>query len=210
MAQPVAPGEGPPAAFAPPGVILPNVPLLQAGEPLSQSTYREYYWARGLAPPLDRMANFLGGYRFTDPGGGGIPTTAALRDQTVSLSDRQSLTFLCMLPGGEGSSGEVTVVHRFVRFLDAPGEDPTGFSDKVLGLLGDILPHQYPVVEIPGTAFHLVATPVRVPTVAAMAALLPTWEDNQLVLGPYTEQDPEMEVVRSRHSNSFRQDWRRC
>ena len=199
MAQPVAPGEGPPAAFAPPGVILPNVPLLQAGEPLSQSTYREYYWARGLAPPLDRMANFLGGYRFTDPGGGGIPTTAALRDQTVSLSDRQSLTFLCMLPGGEGSSGEVTVVHRFVRYLDAPGEDPTGFSDKVLGLLGDILPHQYPVVEIPGTAFHLVATPVRVPTVAAMAALLPTWEDNQLALGPYTEQDPETEVVRPRH-----------
>ena len=195
MAQPGIVGEGGPAALEPPGVGL-NAPPAPASEPALN--YREYYWARGLAPPLDRIANYLGGYRFTDPGGGGIPTPSTLRDQTVALSDRQPLAFLCMLPGSEGNLGDVTVVHRFVRYLDAPGEDPTGFSDKVLGLLGDILPHQYPVVEVPGTAFHLVGTPVRVPTVAAMAALLPTWDDNQAALGPYTEQDPETEVVRPR------------
>ena len=165
-------------------------------------TYREYYWARGLLPPLDRVSQYLSGYRFTDlGGGGGIPTPATLRDQTTTLSDRQPLTFLCLLPatGGEGAAGEVTIVHRFLRYLDAPVEDPTGFHDKVLGLLGDILPHQYPVVEIPSTVFHLVNTPVRVPTVAAMAAILPTWDMPQVSLGPYNEQDPETEVVRPRY-----------
>ena len=190
VGEPVAavPGGG--------GAAPPPVTIAEA------RTYREYYWARGLTPPLDQVAQYLSGYRFNDNGGGGggIPTPATLRDQTTTLSDRQPLTFLCLLPAaGEGTSGEVTIVHRFVRYLDAPGEDPTGFHDKVLGLLGDILPHQYPVVEIPGTAFHLVTTPVRVPTVAAMAALLPTWDPPHVSLGPYNEQDPETEVVRPRY-----------
>lgn len=33
-----------------------------------------------------------------------------------------------------------------------------------------------------------------------MAALLPTWQDPAVALGPYTEQDPETEVVRPRHT----------
>lgn len=61
------------------------------------------------------------------------------------------------------------------------------------------MPHQYPTVEIPSTAFHLVGMAVRVPTVAAMNTLLPTWEDAQPVLGPFNEGDPETEVVRPRH-----------
>jgi hypothetical protein len=60
--------------------------------------------------------------------------------------------------------------------MDAPGDDPTGLHDQVLCLMGDILPHQYPFIEVPSTAFHLVGTAVRVPTVAAMAALLPAWD----------------------------------
>ena len=40
---------------------------------------------------------------------------------------------------------------------------------------------------------------MRVPTIAAMAALLPTWDEAQLVLGPYNELDPETEVIRPRH-----------
>ena len=72
------------------------------------------------------------------------------------------------------------MVHCFIRYLDAPPRNvPTGYIYKVLRLLGDILPHQYPVVEISGTAFHLVGTLVCVPTVATMATLLPTWDDAQ-------------------------------
>ena len=56
--------------------------------------------------------------------------------------------------------------------------------------------HQYPqVVEIPASAFHLVQTPVRISTVAAIVTLLPTWEDPSVPLGPCTDVDPETEVM---------------
>ena len=104
-----------------------------------------------------------------------------------------------VLTNGPGDTLEVTVLHRLMRYMDMPGEPDSGFNDQVLGLRGDIMPHQYPVVEVPGSAFHLVQTPVRVPTVAAMITLLPTWDDPSVPLGPYTDADPETEVVRPRH-----------
>ena len=82
----------------------------------------------------------------------------------------------------------------------SPGDEPSGFHDHVLGLLGDIMPHQYPAVEVPSTVFRLVGTPVRVPTVDAMEALLPTWADPRVPLGPYAEADPETEVIRPRNT----------
>lgn len=199
MAQPYFGDAGAQVAEPPravPPVVNPVGPALPAGP--AARTYRQYYSERGHVPPPERVAGYLAGYRFADGGGGIVPTPAALRDQTVTHSDRQSMTFLCLIPGTEGP-GEVAIVHRFVRYLDTPGDEPTGYNDKVLGLLGDILPHQYPVVEIPNTAFHLVGTPVRVPTLQAMNALVATWDDPVTALGPYTEQDPETEVVRPRY-----------
>lgn len=108
------------------------------------------------------------------------------------------MAFLALVRG-QDETYEVVVLHRLLRYMDAPGDDPSGLHDHVLGLAGDILPHQYPVVEVPNTAFHLTGNPVRVPTVAAMSALLPTWDEAEPILGPYTEQDPETEVVRPRH-----------
>lgn len=191
-------GAGPPAVPA----VPPAAPAIEPGGfpaagPTAR-TYREYYLERGNVPPADRVAGYLAGYRFTDAGGAGVPTPAALRDQTVTLSDRQSLAFLCLVPGVDGL-GEVMIVHRIVRYMDNPGDDPSGFNDRVLGLLGDVLPYQYPVVEVPNSALYLVGTPVRVPTVGAMTALLPTWEDPLVALGPYAEDNPETEVVRPRH-----------
>lgn len=87
-----------------------------------------------------------------------------------------------------------------VPYVDSPGDEPTGYNDRVLGLLGDIQPHQYPTVEVPGSAFHLVAAVVRVPTVGAMETIIPTWEDASVPLGPYTEADPETEVTRPRNT----------
>lgn len=133
-----------------------------------------------------------------DAGGGGVPTPAMLRDQTVALSDRQPMAFLALAPGHDGIP-EVAVIHRILRYMDSPGEDPSGYNDRVVGLLGDILPHQYPAVEVLGTAFHPVGTAVRVPTVAAMDTLVPTWGDPTVALGPYVEADPETEVVRPRY-----------
>lgn len=54
-------------------------------------------------------------------------------------------------------------------------------------------------MDIPNSAFHLISNPVRVPTVDAMTALLPTWDDTLPALGPYTELNPETEVVRPRY-----------
>lgn len=175
-------------ADPPPQVAMPVV------EPC---TYREPYSNAAYNPPPERTAGYLFGYRFTDPAGG-VPTPAALRDQTVALSDRQPMAFLALVTGQIGGF-EVVILHRLLRYMDAPGDDPTGLHDQVLGLAGDILPHQYPTVGVPSTAFHLVGNAVRVPTSAAMTALLPTWEDAQPVLGPFNDQDPETEVVRPRH-----------
>jgi hypothetical protein len=73
------------------------------------------------------------------------------------------MAFVCLVSGLEGP--EVSIVHRVLRrHMDSPGDDPSGYHDRVLGLLGDILPYQYPTVEVPNTTFHLVGTPVRVST----------------------------------------------
>lgn len=166
--------------------------------PTPPRTYRELYADAANNPPLARTGGYLAGYRFADPGGGVLPAPATLRDQTVFLSDRQPMAFLALVTGVDGAL-EVVVVHRLLRYVEAPGDDPTGLKDNVLGLMGDILPHQYPVVDVPNTTFHLVSNAVRVPTTAAMATLLLTWDDADPVLGPFTEQDPETEVVHTRH-----------
>ena len=143
------------------------------------------------------MAGYLGGYRFT--GEGEIRTPAQLRDQTVNLTDRAPMSFLCLVSGQDGVP-EVSVVHRLLRFMDTPGDEPSGFNDRVLGLLGDILPHQYPAVEVTSAAFHLVGNPVRVPTIEAMEGLVAAWEDPNVPLGPFQEEHPETEMVRPRNT----------
>jgi hypothetical protein len=187
MALPVPPAGVPPEA-------APAAPVPPAVAPRA-SNYREWYSDESNGPAPGRTADYLFGYRFD---GGGIPAPAALRDQSVTLSDRQPLPFLCLIPG-PGNTREVTVVHRLMRFMDLPGEEASGYHDRVLGLVGDILPHQYPVVEVPSTCFRLVGNAVRVPTTAAMNVLLPTWEDPSVPLGPYLEDAGETEVVRPRH-----------
>ena len=193
MAQPAPPGAIPPIP-AEPAVAAPVVTT-------PPRTYRKLYSDASNNPAPDRTARFMAGYRFTDPGGaaGGVPTPAILRDQTVTLSDRQPMAFLALRTGPDGRY-EVAIVHQMMRYLDLPGDKDSGFNDRVLGLVGDILPHQYPAVEVPGSAFHLIGNAVRVPTVGAMAALLPTWDTTaEPTLGPYTDQAPETEVVRPRN-----------
>ena len=186
--MPAAAGAG-----GPPGPGIPVIPAIPPVAVRAPRCYRELFSDEANSPPRDRLAEYMQGYRFD-----GGPTTATLRDQTVNLSDRQPMAFLCMV-AGIGGAYEVHTVHRLMRYIDIPGEPASGFHDHMLGLLGDILPHQYPAVDIPGTIFHLVATPVRVPTTAGMAVLAPTWDKGEGPLGPYTEGDPETEVVRPRH-----------
>ena len=188
MAHPeplVAPGADPPP---PPPDVARSPPL----------TYREWYADAAHNPSPERVAGYLGGYRFA--GERDIPTPAQLRDQTVALSERQPMAFLCLTNGPDGTP-EVAIIHRILRFVDTPGDDPSGFHDRVLGLLGDIMPHQYPTVEVPGSIFHLVGTPTRLPTVDAMEALIPTsWENPNVPLGPYIDTDPDTETCRPRNT----------
>jgi len=182
------PGVG---AEAPPPLFHPPAP----GPP---KTYREMFSDEVNSPAPERVQNYLQGYRFVDGGAGPVPVPVTLRDQTATLSDRQPMAFLCLVTG-VGGAHEVAIVHRFMKYMDLPGEAESGYHDRILGLLGDIMPHQYPTVEVPSTAFHLVGTPVRVPTTAAMQTLLPDWVDMATSLGPYAEDTPETEVVRPRN-----------
>ena len=187
---PAAPGGGALEAPVAPAAPVPPVP---AGIP---SNYRELLSNEANSPTREMLANYLQGYRFE---GGAVPVPAALRDQTVVLSDRQPMAFLCLITGPNGFP-EVSVLHRMMRYMDMPGEEDSGFHDRYLGLLGDIRPHQYPIVEVPTTVYHLVGTPVRVPTTAAMVAHLATWADPNVPLGPFTDVDPETEVARPRNT----------
>ena len=134
-------------------------------------TYRELYSDVSNGPAVDRIGGYLAGYRFTDGGGAGVPTPVALRDQTVTLSDRQSMSFLALVPGHEGAP-EIAILHRVLRYMDMPRDDPSGYHDHVLGLLGDILPHQYPVVEVhlPPEVYQYVTSKVQSDLPALRAA----------------------------------------
>jgi hypothetical protein len=90
---PAEPG-GPPAAPAPPAL------------PAQPKTYRELVSAASNSPARDHLTHYLQGYRFTDGGAGPVPAPASLRDQTVVLSDRQPMAFLCLTG---------TVVHRLMK-----------------------------------------------------------------------------------------------
>lgn len=185
------PGAAPGAPPAPP--VLPPAPVLP-------KTYREMFSDESNILALERMQEYLQGYHFTNEGGGAAPTPATLRDQTVILSDRQPMAFLLgLVTGILGGVLEVVVMHRLMKYMDLPGQLASGYHDRILGLVGDIMPHQYPTVEFPGTAFHLVGVPIRVRTTAAMQTHLPTWVDVATPLGPFNEGDPETEVVRPRH-----------
>ena len=74
-----------PAAGEPP-------PPLQGAAMVAPHTYRELYANAANNPTFDRTAAYLAGYRFA--GEGVIPTPIQLRDQTASMSDRQSMAFL--------------------------------------------------------------------------------------------------------------------
>lgn len=108
------------------------------------------------------------------------------------------MAFLCLLPRDE-TQVVFLLVHRFMRFLDVPGKEPTGIYDTVIGLLGDIRPGMLPAVEIPGSALHLAtANGVRVLTVAAMTVIAGAHQDPlPHLLGPFLEGDTE--VVRPRN-----------
>ena len=70
------------------------------------------------------------------------------------------MAFLC-LTGGPAVAREVSIMHRMMNYKDMPDKAETGYHDRVLGLLGNIMPHHNPAFEIMSTGmFHLVGTAV--------------------------------------------------
>ena len=181
-------GRTPVAPAAPP--LAPVAPVVTR----CILTYRELLTDELTSPTPARLANFLQGYQFD--GGAGVPTPTFLRDMTVTLSDQQPMAFLSLKHGPNGTH-EVVIVHRFMRYLDMPGEEESGFHDRVLGLHGDIsMPHQYPMVDLPGTVFHLVGNVVRVPTPMQWRHCFPRGKIRRRLKGPPI---PETEIVQPRH-----------
>ena len=181
--------------------IVPDAPM--AGAPAVAAAvgrprnYRELLSDEANSPIWDRLGTFMQGYRF-EGGVGALPAPTVLCEQTAVWTDRQPITFLCLI-AGPGGFPEVSILHRMMRYMDMPGEDPSGFHDRYLGLLGDIMPHQFPTVEVPSTMLHLVASPVRVPNNAAMAAHVAAWADPNVPLGPFTEEVPGTEIASPRN-----------
>ena len=92
-------------------------------------TYREWYANAAINVVPERIAGYLAGYRFAWDGD--IPAPAQLRDQTVTISDRQPMAFMVLFNGQDGTP-VVGIVHRLLRFMDSPGDDePSGFHDRV-------------------------------------------------------------------------------
>ena len=188
------------AHFAvPPVAVPPGAPPVPLPAVVQPTTYRELMSDATRDAVAANPGAYLAGYRFSDAAGGAIPMPATLRDQTILLCDRQPMAFLCLVPRPDGVP-QVRVLHRFMRYLDLPGEHPTGYHDRVLALLGDVRPMQYPVVEVPPTAFHLAgAGAVRIPTSLAMEGIIAGWVLDDENLGPFLEADEDTVMARPRY-----------
>ena len=188
------------AHLVPPAAAAPDAAPPAAPAAAAVTTYRQLFSDATRDAVFGNPGAYLAGYRFVDVAGAAVPIPATLRDQTSQLCDRQPMAFLCLTARHDGAANEVRVLHRFMRYLELPGEPATGFHDRVLGLMGDIRPHQYPVVDVPVSTLHLATTQVRVPTAAAMDGLLATWPVDLPALGPYLEDgDVATELVRPRN-----------
>jgi hypothetical protein len=66
--------------------------------------------------------------------------------------------------GGSTGGPDVAILHLLIRYIGTPGKEACGSHDRALGLVEDILPHQYLTVDVPGSTFHLGTAHVRVPT----------------------------------------------
>lgn len=181
----------------------PQLPL-QPGEILAPpQNYRQLLSDarnRGGDPP---EAALLASYRYNAaPDGGAVPTPAALLQQTLTLSERHPVAFLCMVTGRNGDA-VVRVLHRMMQYYELPGTgDAADFNDRVLGLLGDVRPAQYPVVDVVANAFHLVGgNGVRTPNEATMLGRIEALEPaaRDLPMGPFTAEDEGTELVKPRH-----------
>lgn len=168
-----------------------------AAEGIRPSNYRELYAAVGHQVGEPDPERLVGSYRFVEVGGGGErPTPSHLREQTFALSDRRSMTFLC-LSRTRGTSVEVRVLHRMMRYFELPDGGGGGIIDLSMGLLGDVRAAQIPVVEVDNTHFSLIGGAVRVPTVATMPDQLAAAPPGTY-LGPYAPDTPGTELVRPR------------
>ena len=130
----------PPAAAPVPAAAdlpaAPAAPAAPAGPVPADGprNYRELRTNETNSPDRARLANYLQGYRFDS--GGGVPQHTALREQTVIMSDRQPMSFLCLVTGASDFPDEVVILHRLIRYMDLPGEEASGFHDQYLGLVG--------------------------------------------------------------------------
>lgn len=192
------------AHLEPPAVAAPDAAPAGPVAAAVITTYRQLFSDATRDAVFGNPGAYLAGYRFTDQAGA-VPIPATLRDQTSQLCDHQPMAFLCLIARHDGAANEVRILHRFMRYLELPGERATGFHDRVLELMGDIRPHQYPAVEVPVSILHLATTQVRVPTAAAMdGLLLATWPVDVPALGPYLEDgDIATELVRPRNIQLF-------
>jgi hypothetical protein len=162
------------------------------------SCYRELYTMESYQAEEPDPARLLASYRFVEAQGGGErPTPANLVEQTFALSERRSMTFLCLLRT-HGTGVEVRVLHRMIRYLELPRADGRGLIDISLGLLGDISAAQAPAVAVDNGHFSLVGNAgVRVPTLATMRDHLDTAPPGGYI-GPFGAEVPNTEVVRPR------------
>lgn len=159
-------------------------------------SYRELYMTEGYHGDALAPTRLMASYRFTDAvGGGERPTPANLKEQTLALSERRPVAFMC-LHRKSGTSVEVRILHRMMRYFDLPG-DGVEAADLSLGLLGDVRAAQVPVVEVENALFSLIGGAVRVPTVAVMPDQLATAPPGSY-LGPYGADTPGTELVRPR------------
>ncbi|KAI2512520.1 hypothetical protein MHU86_1973 [Fragilaria crotonensis] len=137
-------------------------------------SYRELYMTAGYQKGGPVPARLMASYRFTEAlGGGERPTPANLKEQTLALSERRPVAFLCLYRKTGATNVEVRILHRMLRYYELPGDKAGGeAADLSMGLLGEVRAAQIPVVEVDNSLFSLIGGAIRVPTVAVMPELL--------------------------------------
>ena len=109
--------------------------MAQPSEPaapaaVAHSCYRDLYADANFQAGEPGAAQLLSSYRYTEAAGGGErPTLASLKEQTLALSDRRSLTFLCLMRTA-GTGVDVRILHKVMRYYALPAASSWGWGPR--------------------------------------------------------------------------------
>jgi len=186
------------------GGVLPlppnQPPLIYAPPPINAAprTYRSFYDADENDPYHGDYLDALDYFRLP-AAGGNIPAPQDVASRVYHAATREPLALLLLCRDDANAAvndpGRIHVFHRAAMYFPQMGSE-TQWDHMAFAFIGDLVHQQIQTVRLPVDAFHQVPVFI-IPSAVRLAnefAADPTAE----LVGPYTNNDPEIEPFRTR------------